>query len=353
MRKMIPLSYTQRRMWLLHQLEEAAETYNMAAAFRLAGALDRDALAAALSDVIERHEVLRTVYETDADGQPSQRILPVSKELVPLPVVEVASDGVSGVIDEAIAYRFDLAAEIPFRASLLRCSSQEHVLVLVMHHIAMDGSSSAPLARDLADAYAARLDGRAPGWEPLPVQYKDYTLWQREVLGDVADPGSLAAAQVDYWRTELAGVPQPLSLPLDRPRPVEAASHGDTVALAVGPEVTAGLEKLAMRPWDVDVDGPPGGAGGAAAEARRWGGCDDRQPDGLAGPTKRWPIWSAPSSTLWCCGWTCPVTRRSTSCLRACGTRRWRATSTRTCRSRCWSRRSTLTAPWRTRRSSR
>ncbi|GHA42050.1 hypothetical protein GCM10010372_47560 [Streptomyces tauricus] len=242
---MIPLSYTQRRMWLLHQLEEAAETYNMAAAFRLAGALDRDALAAALSDVIERHEVLRTVYETDADGQPSQRILPVSKELVPLPVVEVASDGVSGVIDEAIAYRFDLAAEIPFRASLLRCSSQEHVLVLVMHHIAMDGSSSAPLARDLADAYAARLDGRAPGWEPLPVQYKDYTLWQREVLGDVADPGSLAAAQVDYWRTELAGVPQPLSLPLDRPRPVEAASHGDTVALAVGPEVTAGLEKLA------------------------------------------------------------------------------------------------------------
>ncbi|MYW04850.1 amino acid adenylation domain-containing protein, partial [Streptomyces sp. SID3343] len=242
---MIPLSFTQRRMWLLHQLEGAAETYNMSAAFRLAGSLDQDALVAAIGDVTERHEVLRTVYETDADGQPSQRILPVSQAPVRLPVVEVAPAEVSGAIDEAGAYRFDLAAEIPFRASLLRCSSQEHVLVLVMHHIAMDGSSGAPLARDLAAAYAARREGRAPGWEPLPVQYKDYTLWQREVLGDVADPGSLAAAQVEYWRAELAGVPQPLSLPLDRPRPVEAGSHGDSVELVVEPGVVAGLEKLA------------------------------------------------------------------------------------------------------------
>ncbi|MEV8320772.1 amino acid adenylation domain-containing protein [Streptomyces sp. NPDC059900] len=244
---MIPLSFAQRRMWLLHQLEGGAATYNISAAFRLTGALDEDALVAALGDVLGRHEILRTTYETDDAGEPHPRILSADEASPEVRVVDVAADDVTGVIDEAVAHRFDLAAELPFRASLLRCSPEDHVLVLVVHHIASDGSSSAPMMGDLFDAYIARRGGKAPAWEPLPIQYKDYAVWQREVLGDVAEPGTLAAGQVEYWRKELAGVPQPLNLPLDRPRPAEASSDGDTVDLEVRPDVVAGLQKLSQE----------------------------------------------------------------------------------------------------------
>lgn len=243
---MIPLSYVQRRYWFLHQLD-GEETWNMPSALRLTGALDEDALVAAIRDVVRRHESLRTTYVVDDDGEPFQRILPMEQALAQLqvPVIDVAPQDVSGVIDEAVAHGFDLSAEIPFRAHLLRSSDQEHVLVLVVHHIATDGSSAGLMVRDLADAYGARRAGGEPGWEPLPVQYKDYTMWQREVLGDLAGPGSLGAAQLAYWRDELAGVPQPLKLPLDRPRTAEFSTDGDTVSFVVRPEVTRGLEKLA------------------------------------------------------------------------------------------------------------
>ncbi len=241
---MIPLSFAQRRYWFLHQLE-GGETWNMSASFRLEGSLDHAALAAALRDVIERHEVLRTTYVAE-DGEPHQRILPVEQAgaQAQLPVVDAAPDDVPGVVNEVVAHAFDLASEIPLRAALIRSSPLEHVLVLVIHHIATDGSSGAPLAKDLATAYTARLAGRAPEWEPLPVQYKDFTLWQREVLGDVTDPHSLAATQLEYWREELAGIPQPLNLPLDRPRSAEVRTAGDAVGFVVRPDVTAGLEKL-------------------------------------------------------------------------------------------------------------
>ncbi|MEU9587855.1 non-ribosomal peptide synthetase [Streptomyces werraensis] len=242
---MIPLSFAQRRMWLLHKLERGAATYNISAAFRLTGALDQDALVAAIHDVVERHEILRTTYGTDDAGEPYARILPMAEAALRVPVAEVTPEGLSAEVERAVAHRFDLTADLPFRAALLRCSPQEHVLVLVIHHIASDGSSSAPLMRDLVEAYTARRDGRAPAWEPLPLQYKDYALWQREVLGDVADPNSLAATQIEHWRKELADVPQPLNLPLDRPRPAEAGTRGDTVGIEAGPEVAAGLQKLA------------------------------------------------------------------------------------------------------------
>ncbi|WP_328675201.1 non-ribosomal peptide synthetase [Streptomyces sp. NBC_00343] len=242
---MIPLSYAQRRMWVTNQLERGAETYNISPTFRLTGPLDEAALVAAIRDVVARHEILRTVYVTDEDDEPHQRILPAAEVSVQVPVVDVAPDELSGAVEEAIAHHYDLSTELPLRASLFRCAPQEHLLVLVIHHIASDGVSGAPLARDLTTAYTARRDGRAPEWEPLPVQYKDYTLWQRALLGDPADPGSLAARQTEYWREELDGVPQPLSLPLDRPRPSERRLEGDTVGFAVKAEVAAGLQKLA------------------------------------------------------------------------------------------------------------
>ncbi|MCM2392793.1 condensation domain-containing protein, partial [Streptomyces albipurpureus] len=242
---MIPLSYAQRRMWLTHQLEGGSESYNISPTFRLTGPLDHIALIAAINDVVDRHETLRTTYVTDDDDEPHQQILPAGQALVRVPVVDVASDELAEVVNKAIAHHFDLSTEIPLRAHLFRRSAEEHVLVLVIHHIASDGVSGGPLARDLATAYTARREGRAPEWEPLAVQYKDYALWQRELLGDVADPDSLAAKQADYWRAELAGVPQPLSLPLDRPRPEERSLLGDTVKVMVGSQVAAGLQRLA------------------------------------------------------------------------------------------------------------
>ncbi|MEU0603963.1 amino acid adenylation domain-containing protein [Streptomyces sp. NPDC006393] len=242
---MIPLSFAQRRMWLTHQLEGGAETYNISPAFRLKGPLDEAALVAAVQDVVARHETLRTTYVLDDNDEPHPRILPAAQAPVEVPVVEVAPDALDDAVDAFIAHRFDLTADIPFHVRLFRCSPEEHLLVLLIHHIASDGVSGGPLARDLTTAYTARLDGRAPEYEPLAVTYKDYALWQRELLGDVADPGSLAAAQADYWRKELAGVPQPLSLPLDRPRPAARDSKGDSLGLVVAPEVAAGLQKLA------------------------------------------------------------------------------------------------------------
>ncbi|MEW1639117.1 amino acid adenylation domain-containing protein [Streptomyces sp. NPDC093801] len=243
---MIPLSFVQRRTWFLHQLE-GAETWNISSAFRLTGRLDEDALLAALRDLVDRHEILRTIYLTDDDGEPYQLVLPLERALeqVRVPVAEVAPEDVSAAVDETVAHWFDLETEIPLRARLLRSGPEEHVLVLVVHHIASDGSSGAPLARDLAAAYNARRAGRAPDREPLPVQYKDFTMWQREVLGDLDDPGSLGAQQIAYWRRELEGVPQPLNLPLDRPRSVEAGTDGDAVPIPVAAEVMAGLQRLA------------------------------------------------------------------------------------------------------------
>ncbi|MFJ3222907.1 amino acid adenylation domain-containing protein [Streptomyces sp. NPDC086783] len=240
-----PLSFAQRRMWILHQLDRGTATYTISPTFRLTGPLDEAALGAAIGDVVARHEILRTTYVTDADGEPEPRILTAEQAPVQVPVIDVSPENESRAIEEAAAHWFDLAAEIPLRATLLRRSAREHVLVLVIHHIATDGSSGAPLARDLAEAYAARLDGRAPEWQPLRAQYRDYALWQRELLGDVADPESLAAAQREYWRKELDGVPEPLNLPLDRPRPAVRSSEGDMVDVLVGPESAARLRKLA------------------------------------------------------------------------------------------------------------
>src|SRR5207248_1909943 len=134
-----------------------------------------------------------------------------------------------GAVAEAAAAPFTVGAEVPVRARLLALGPQAHVLVLVLHHVATDGWSTGVLARDLSQAYAARRDGAAPAWVPLPVQYADYAIWQRELLGDAADPASLLASQTDWWRDALAGAPAELALPTDRPRPQLASSRGHAV----------------------------------------------------------------------------------------------------------------------------
>ncbi|WP_050800097.1 non-ribosomal peptide synthetase [Streptomyces himastatinicus] len=242
---MIPLSFAQRRLWFIDRFEGPSATYNIPFVLRLDGALDTAALSSALRDVVIRHESLHTLFVEDADGMPVQQVRPADEVLMDVPVVDVASEGIDGLVMEAAAHRFDLSTEIPVRATLLRGGPSEHVLVLVVHHAAADGESMVPLSRDLATAYAARLRGEAPGWPELAVQYGDYTLWQRELLGESDDPGSLLSTQLAYWRDELAGAPQQLRLPTDRPRPSEAGHRGDAVVFTVDRELVAAVQELA------------------------------------------------------------------------------------------------------------
>ncbi|GGK23429.1 hypothetical protein GCM10010124_14880 [Pilimelia terevasa] len=230
------LSYAQQRLWFIDRLEGPAPTYNILSAWRLRGEVDVPALAAALGDVVDRHEALRTVLPS-ADGVAWQEVRPAGTR--PPLRVEDAAD-VPARLAAVAGYRFALDSELPIRAHLLRAADGTAVLAVLVHHVASDGWSSGPFARDLALAYAARRAGGAPRFRPLPVQYADFARWQRALLAD-----GVGEAQAAYWTAALAGLPDELALPADRPRPavsdgrgaaapftVDAALHGQLVALA-------------------------------------------------------------------------------------------------------------------------
>ncbi|MFB6893591.1 amino acid adenylation domain-containing protein [Kitasatospora sp. NPDC056327] len=232
----LPLSPAQRGLWFHYRLEGPSPTYNIPLALTLTGPLDRDALALAVSDLAARHETLRTVYGESADGEPHQRILP------PAPVTLHTG---TGALADAVRHSFDLGAEPPLRATLFAHEDGTHTLLLLLHHIAGDGASTTPLARDLAAAHAARLAGRTPELPSLDVQFADHVAWQAKLLGTADAPSPLAVRQLDHWRKTLAGLPDQLDLPTDRPRPAVAAHRGATVPFHLDADAHAALAALA------------------------------------------------------------------------------------------------------------
>ncbi|UQI47101.1 amino acid adenylation domain-containing protein [Streptomyces sp. HU2014] len=242
----VPLSFAQRRLWFLDRLQGPGAAYNVPLVLDLRGELDEEALRAALADVLERHESLRTVFP-ETRGVPRQRVLDGAVARPELTAAAVAPGELDAAVAAAVRQPFDLATEIPVRARLFTTGPGVHVLALVVHHIACDGWSLAPLWRDLADAYAARRAGHAPAAEPLPVQYADYTLWQRALLGDADDPDSLGARQIAYWTEALAGLPECTELPGDRPRPQVASHRGDTLHFTVDADLHRRIAELAER----------------------------------------------------------------------------------------------------------
>ncbi|WP_396931709.1 amino acid adenylation domain-containing protein [Mycolicibacterium sp.] len=245
----VPLSYAQNRLWIVDQLQGPSPIYNLPVALRLHGQLDADALGAALSDVVDHQESLRTRFPA-VDGVPQQVVVPTELADFGWTVIDAAgwSDSeIAEAIDAATQYSFDLANEIPMQAGLFRIADDEHILVAVVHHIAADGWSIAPLVRDLGVAYAGRSAGEGPGWADLAVQYVDYTLWQRSRLGDLADPDSRIAAELAYWEDALAGMPEQLQLPTDRPYPMVADYRGARVEVNWPAELQEAVVKVARE----------------------------------------------------------------------------------------------------------
>ena len=221
----LPLSFAQQRLWVLDQIEPNNPLYNIPRAFRLTGILDVAALETALNGIVERHEILRTTYEAEK-GQPFQVI--AAEQRLPLSVVDLS--GLSNperekeaqrIVQEQASKPFDLAKDPITRNVLLKMSGEDHVLIMLTHHIASDGWSSGILMRELTALYEAALLGKPAELPELPIQYADYAVWQRNWL-----QGEVLEQQLAYWKQQLKGAPPVLLLPTDRPRPAKPTFRG-------------------------------------------------------------------------------------------------------------------------------
>jgi len=241
-----PTSFAQQRLWFLDQLEPGSPLYNHPTAIRLIGALSVDALQQTLNDIVARHETLRTTFAT-VDEQPVQIITPTLS--VPLPLIDLGE--LPETEREAEAQRrvreeaqrpFDLAQGPLLQASLLRLGIEEHILLLAMHHIVSDGWSAGILFQEIAALYEAFSAGKPSPLPELPVQYADYSVWQREWM-----QGEVLEKHLSYWREQLTGAPPVLELPPDRPRPAAQSFHGACQSIVFSQSLTQELKSLSLR----------------------------------------------------------------------------------------------------------
>ncbi|KAB2674615.1 MAG: amino acid adenylation domain-containing protein, partial [Verrucomicrobia bacterium] len=242
----LPLSFAQQRLWFLDRMHAGSAAYHIPHATRLRGPLDVPVLARCLEELVRRHEILRTTFAGD-EGEPGPAagtgtvLCPEIPDLGNIPPKSREAEA-RRWIAEAVDQSFDLSRELPLKARLLRLDDDDHVFVLVLHHIASDGWSMGILWRELADLYDAFADGRPSPLAPLPLQYADYAVWQREWFrGDVLEE------QLAYWRRQLAGAPPLLELPTDFPRPAAQRHRGARRELVLDPALARDLRDLGRR----------------------------------------------------------------------------------------------------------
>jgi len=239
----LPLSYAQQRLWLVDRLISRRSAYHVARAFACRGPLDRGGLAGALAGVVARHEALRTALAA-VEGAPRQRVAAAGEARPRLPLVDLSGLAEAGGEERRLLRRvveapFDLARPPLLRAALVRRTADDHLFALVLHHVAADGWSLPIVLAELGELYAAARAGRAARLPALPVQYGDFTLWQRERLA-----GPAMERLLGFWTGHLAGAPPVLDLPTDRPRPAERSLAGAAVDASLDAETTATLRRL-------------------------------------------------------------------------------------------------------------
>ena len=240
-----PLSFAQERMWFLNQLEPESPAYNEPRAMRLVGVLVVEALGKSLNHIVARHEALRTTFVL-VDGNPMQRI--ADRRSVEMPLVDLRGHAVQDrdaeahrLINEAIRRPVDLSRDLMLRALLLRLDTEQHILVLVKHHIASDGWSSGIFWQEVTALYEAHVCDRSADLRELPVQYADYSAWQREWLR-----GEVLETQLSYWRGQLDNLSM-LQLSTDRPRPAIQSFRGAKQTLILPKELSEALKTFSRK----------------------------------------------------------------------------------------------------------
>ncbi|HEY6188748.1 MAG TPA: amino acid adenylation domain-containing protein [Pyrinomonadaceae bacterium] len=241
-----PVSFAQQRLWFLDQLDPGSIAYHMPVAMRLRGPFNVEALKRALSEVVRRHEALRTTFALMDDGpvqiiSPAQPVDPPIIDLSQVPAAEQEARTMQ-LVEEEAHKPFDLAQGPLFRVGLLRLGEEEHVLLVTMHHIISDGTSITIFMNEATRLYAAYSAGRPSPLPELPIQYADYAAWQRDWL-----QGEVLEEQLDYWKKQLADVPETLDVPTDWPRPPLQTFRGDVQSLFLSAEVTEQLHALSKQ----------------------------------------------------------------------------------------------------------
>ncbi|UOQ48667.1 amino acid adenylation domain-containing protein [Gracilibacillus caseinilyticus] len=242
----IGLSFAQKRLWFLHQLEGASPTYNIPMVIELQGNLDLTAMHQALCDVVDRHPPLRTIFK-EHDGEPFQSIIEAEQVIPALPIEKVKPEHIEQVLEDAVQYSFHLSEEPSCQIRLFDQGNGRYTLLVLIHHMVGDGWSLYPFTQDLQEAYKARLLQERPAWEELPIDYADYVMWQKDLISEEQGKNSFIAEQIQYWEQELADLPDQLELPTDYPRPAASTHQGGTFAFTLHPSLHQRLEQVAKE----------------------------------------------------------------------------------------------------------
>ncbi|HEY3304677.1 MAG TPA: amino acid adenylation domain-containing protein [Candidatus Binatia bacterium] len=242
----LPLSFAQQRLWFLDQLEPKSSAYNIPGSMRLRGSLNVAALERSLNEIVRRHAALRTTFST-IDGEPVQKIapsLPLTLAVVDLTdrAENTRADEAQRIVSEEARRPFDLSRGPLLRIKLIQLGEQDHVLILIVHHIVSDGWSMGVLYRELSALYRAFTDDRPSPLSDLPIQYADFAVWQREWLA-----GEVLESQLSYWKNQLAGAPAVLNLPADRPRPALQSFRGARESVELTKELIQGLHAVSRQ----------------------------------------------------------------------------------------------------------